>query len=171
MTAPVIREAVEADRPALAALQAASWRDAYAAILPADCLAAPLAAELAILWRTRPLGPPNLVLIAETPRAAPAAFIAVLDLSSPSPLIDNLHTRPDQRSRGLGAALMAEAARRLIAHGRTTAHLTVAEANPRARAFYARLGGTEGPVETSTHGGHPMRSLRVDLDLRALAPR
>ncbi|SEA55516.1 GNAT family N-acetyltransferase [Rubrimonas cliftonensis] len=137
-----LRAATDADRPALAALQVAGWRDAYAALIPADYLAGAFAGDVEQRWRDLEIGPDDVVLAAEAPDGALDGFITVW--SRATPYIDNLHVRPGLRGGGVGRRLMAEAARRLAAQGRDAVELTVAVRNLRARAFYARLGGVEG---------------------------
>jgi GNAT superfamily N-acetyltransferase len=70
--------------------------------------------------------------------ATPIGYLSYQDL--PDVLyLDTLFLHPDHQGRGHGSAIMA----RLIAHAhsrRKPLELSVLATNPRARAFYARLG-------------------------------
>jgi ribosomal protein S18 acetylase RimI-like enzyme len=68
------------------------------------------------------------------PRAGDVAFIGCAD-----GWITQVGVRPDQRGRGLGAALVVEALRRMRAEGAGAALLDVGLDNP-AGALYRRLG-------------------------------
>jgi ribosomal protein S18 acetylase RimI-like enzyme len=132
-----IRRAEQTDRPRLAAVQAASWKDTYREVLPADYLADELDADLDRHWQSIDLTEDDVVLVAEEGEVI--GFIAVW--VRPDPYIDNLHVRPGLRSKGVGARLMAAAAERLMAAGHTAAYLWVVAGNDRAIDFYERLGG------------------------------
>jgi ribosomal protein S18 acetylase RimI-like enzyme len=54
--------------------------------------------------------------------------------------LEQLVTRPDLMSHGIGTKLMREAERRIRARGKRWAVLGVEDDNPRARALYERLG-------------------------------
>jgi mycothiol synthase len=77
---------------------------------------------------------PDLSLLAVDPRAGDVAFIGCAD-----GWIAQVGVRPDQRGRGLGAALVVEALRRMRAEGAGAALLDVGVDNP-AGALYRRLG-------------------------------
>jgi ribosomal protein S18 acetylase RimI-like enzyme len=135
-----IRRATNDDRLMLAALQAASWRNAYRDALPADYLTDDLDADLERHWRATDIAEEDVVLVAEDDEdRSIVGFIAVW--VRPDPYIDNLHVRPGQRSRGIGRRLMAAAAERLMAAGQMGAYLWVLASNQRAIAFYESLGG------------------------------
>jgi ribosomal protein S18 acetylase RimI-like enzyme len=121
-----IRPAKLSDRPILAAVQAASWKDAYRDVLPADYLTDALDADLDRHWQSTDLAEDDVVLVAEEDEII--GFIAVW--VRPDPYIDNLHVRPGLRSKGTGRRLMAAAAERLTAAGHATAYLWVVAAAP-----------------------------------------
>lgn len=143
-----LRDATEADRPTLARLHLASWRDAYRGILSDAFLDDEAEAERTRHWRTRPIGPEDVALIAEL-EGRPAGFVFVE--VGESAFVDNLHVLTEARGRGVGRALLREAAGRLAGRG-LVGWLTVFEANGAARAFYARLGGRETGRETDRRG-------------------
>ena len=133
-----IRTAIDSDRAPIAALHAASWRDAYRGIFPDDYLRDQAADDLQERWRTAEIRPQDLVLVA-IDNGHLVAFIGVW--CRPDPFIDNLHVQPAIRSKGIGRQLMIEAARRLQAAGHQTAYLYVLTQNAKALRFYERLGG------------------------------
>lgn len=160
----MIRDAREADRDAIAALQTASWRDVYAGALPPAFLRDGLAAGMAEKWRGRAFGPPLLVLVEEAGDGALAGFVCCLTDRDP-PYVDNLHVDPGLRSRGTGSRLMGACFARLRGLGHDACALTVWDRNARARAFYARLGGTEGAARPADLMGHPVREVPVAFRL------
>lgn len=153
-----IRAATAADRGTIAAIQTASWRTAYAAVLPAAYLDGALADDMRAHWAAERFLPQDVVLLAEDP--APCGFIAVRD--GPVPYIDNLHVLPGHRSGGIGRRLMQAAARALMETGRSTAYLWVAEANAGAMRFYRRLGGVPGERAMHDMVGHAVPAVRVE---------
>ena len=127
-----IRAAHRGDFSQIAAVQIASWRDAYRGLLPEDYLADRVADDLRGHWKAAEIGPEDVVLVAEDGGAI-IGFIAVW--CRPEALIDNLHVLPGRRSGGLGRRLMAAAADCLVGKGKRSAHLWVLQANDRAKAF------------------------------------
>ncbi|MEM0923671.1 MAG: GNAT family N-acetyltransferase [Pseudomonadota bacterium] len=151
----LVRPACLADRDAIVAIHCASWRDSYRGVVAEDRLGPGLETEHGAMWDR----------IFATPRPGSVALVATdgevvgFLLSGPegeapwSEKIHALHIRPDRRSGGIGTLLMREWSDRMTAIGRRQAMLTVAEENAGARAFYARLGGQEGPLTTDPHDG------------------
>ena len=140
-----LRDAVASDAAALAALNAASWRAAYAHILPTTLLAALDVAA----WEERLRG-----RIAE---AAASRFTLVawagrrrLGLVSGGPLRNEpsaaggevyaIYVDPEHCGRGVGSALLAAAEARLARGGFSRAALWVFARNQTARRFYERRG-------------------------------
>lgn len=161
-----IRPATQADVPAIASIHAASWRDAYSGILPADYLRGQVQRDLEADWARRQILAQDVVLLADTTDGS-VGFIAVW--CRPSPFIDNLHVLPSMRSRGLGAALMKAATERLVAQGHSTAYLWVFESNVAAIRFYERLGAARGRREAKQFFGHSVPSVRLEwTDLSAM---
>ncbi len=133
-----IRPARDADRPTIAALQADSWRSAYAGILPADYLGEPVGIELETHWTNLEITSDDVVMVAELDGEL-VGFISIW--CRPDPYIDNFHTRPDFKHRGIGSNLLVAAAEQLLRLGRTSAHLWVITTNLPAKKFYKRMGG------------------------------
>ncbi|GAA1971049.1 GNAT family N-acetyltransferase [Kitasatospora viridis] len=152
-----IRRGTVADAAAVADLHAASWRTAYAGIVPAAALGDGLAGERRELWELRlaveyPAGAEPELLLAEDGDADADgegdgdAELVGFGYLVPQPdgrvLLDNLHVRPGLTGAGTGGALLA-AARRWTAeqHPGEPLYLEVLQANRRAVAFYERAGG------------------------------
>ncbi|MEL6479435.1 MAG: GNAT family N-acetyltransferase [Pseudomonadota bacterium] len=160
----LVRPACPADRDAIVAIHCASWRDSYREIMPEDRLGPGLERERGALWdRIFSTPKPGTVVLVAT-EGAVRGFL----LSSPDPddlavdFIHALHVDPQTRDAGVGTLLMREWSDRLLAIGRRQAKLAVGEENARARAFYARLGGVEGPVFIDPHddiGDAPARHI------------
>lgn len=160
-----LRPAVAADRSAIAALHAASWLDAYRPYLSTEYLAT-IHDRLGAHWQGLALGESDLLLVAEDDERL-IGFILAWD-GDPF-WINTLHVLPARRSGGVGARLMAEAARRMQARGRASAYLDVIDSNTRAIAFYQRLGGVAGAVKAKLVGDTMVPNLRIDFaDLEAI---
>ena len=162
-----IRSATDADRAAIAAIHAASWQEQYQGVLPADFLDNEIVGAMERHWRGQPFGERDVVLIAERD-GAPIGFAATW--GGEGAYIDNLHVRSGARSRGLGRALLAETARRLLALGHASADLHVVTSNTRARALYGALGGEPAGFENKPLLGHDVPHERIRWpDLAVLA--
>ena len=154
-----LRPAVAADRTAIRDLHLASWQANYGAELPAAFLRDALPAKMDAKWTARRFEAPEVTLLAEAD-GAPIGFVCALADRDP-PLIDNLHVRPGLQGRGTGARLLRAVLAALAAQGHPRAYLTVLESNPRALAFYLRMGGRDdGPVADQLVG-RPVRARRI----------
>ncbi|MEZ5931077.1 MAG: GNAT family N-acetyltransferase [Alphaproteobacteria bacterium] len=163
----IIRDAERSEFPALAALQARSWRDVYRGILQDAYLDDDMDEDFRQRWAALQPSGNDKVLVAV--QDVILGFVTVW--CQPDPFIDNLHVEPGLRSKGIGQRLMQETASRLIRDGYTTMSLYVAAQNHRARAFYERLGGSFGEVEHihQAHGGsvHAIQVVWDDLTMVA----
>ena len=139
-------------------MQTASWRDAYADVLPSEYLAGQLAVDLERHWRAAAIQPGDVVLVAE--EEGLIGFIAVW--CRPDPFIDSLHVQLARRSQGVGARLMMSAARRLMRQGHRTAHLWAVAANERAIRFYERLGGVRADRAMKDLFGHEVLNVKIE---------
>lgn len=140
------RLATSSDAPAVAALHATSWRDAYASILDPNFLAGPIEADRLELWNTRLLdaGQEQIVYVAEDDDREVLGFICAFRNADPTwgSLVDNLHVAPRMRGRGIGEKLIRLAAMRLANDGAQAGlHLWVFDTNLAGLRFYERLGG------------------------------
>jgi ribosomal protein S18 acetylase RimI-like enzyme len=150
----IIRPAIEEDAALIAAIHAASWRDAYADILAADFLNGPIEADRLAVWserlRDRPAA--QVVNVACDRAGLVQAFVCGYSDADPvwGSLIDNLHVRPQLRGQGIGERLFRDIASQLSATASSSAlHLWVFEANVAGLRFYQRLGGRVAGKETS----------------------
>ena len=162
-----IRSAINSDRPDIASLHIQSWRDAYAGVLPASFLGAPLERELSSYWRDIAIQARDVVLVAES--AYLCGFIAVW--CRPMPYIDNLHVNPSLRSNNIGTTLLTAAAEELMAQGHTTAYLWVFKSNEKAVRFYERMGGVITEKTPQDISGYSIPSLKVEWSDLAIIGR
>ena len=150
----VIRPATEADAAPIAAIHAASWRDAYADILAPEFLSGCIETDRLAVWSQRLCdGPPSqLVNVAFDPTGRELAFVCAYCDFDPvwGSLVDNLHVRPHARGRGIGEQLFRAVAGELSARASSSGvHLWVFEANAAGLRFYERLGGRVVERDTS----------------------
>lgn len=167
------RDANTTDVEAIADLHAKSWRSTYAGILSAQFLESDVHAERRASWRERLAadGAPWVRLAVE--RGALLGFVSVCraDDASLGAHLENLHVRSDTRGKGIGRALMGEAADWVLKHQpRGTMYLWVYEANTGARGFYESLGGdsVEWMLRLAPDGSRIASIRYLWRDLRAL---
>jgi GNAT superfamily N-acetyltransferase len=146
----LVRPAVAEDARAIAAVHVATWRDAYAGLLPDEILAGLDVDERAETWRGRLADPPD------------GGFVFVAELGgevrgfvSGGPSRDSgaggevyaIYVDPGWQGRGAGSRLLQAAAECLAGAGFTEARLWVFADNHPARGFYESQGwrpdGTE----------------------------
>ena len=137
----LIRPGGVADAPAVATLHAASWRVAYAGMLPAEYLAGPMPADLAARWRTILVDALTPGLLVAEDDGELVGFVYLRPMPDGRVLLDNLHARPGMLGRGIGTALieagLAWSAREFPDR---PVYLEVLRANTAAIAFYEHRG-------------------------------
>ena len=143
-----IRDATVDDAEALSVLFIEAWRDEHDGLLPEPVLAARSREESASNWR-RSLGRGEDVMLIAGDRPLEGLIVGLLQARAwpGSAEIALVQVARSARRRGLGAALMREAAGRLRRAGAETMIVRVLEANARARTFYETLGGELSRVE------------------------
>ncbi|MEP3280308.1 MAG: GNAT family N-acetyltransferase [Stappiaceae bacterium] len=162
----VIRVARDTDRAAIAALQADSWRSAYRNILPSEYLGEPVGLELANHWAGLEITSNDVVMVAEFNDEI-VGFISIW--CRPEPYIDNFHTKPEFKHRGIGSNLLVRAAEQLLQLGQKTAHLWVIQTNLPAKKFYERMGGKVTESADRAMFDHVVASYKIEWpDLAAL---
>ncbi|MEV0355520.1 GNAT family N-acetyltransferase [Nocardia sp. NPDC050697] len=146
----LIRGARSGDVAAIAALHAASWRKAYAGMMPSEFLDGDLLADRLAVWTERCAAavPPGLFV------AEDGADLLGFGYATPVPdgrvLLDNLHAAPGRTRGGIGTALLATVLDWAATdHPGRAVHLEVLQANTPAIAFYERHGGTRTATGTA----------------------
>jgi GNAT superfamily N-acetyltransferase len=169
---PVIRAVTPADVSAVTRLQVASWRAAYAGIIPAGYLAAMSAAEREQRHLARVLDPEPRAsyLLAERDGV-------IIGMANVGPARDDdldaasvgeiraMYADPAAWSTGVGSALMRASLAHLGSVGFTAVTLWVLEANARARAFYERWGFRTDGARQVIQLGVPVPEVRYYLQL------
>ena len=146
MSHVIIRPATEEDAAHIAAIHAASWRDAYAQILAPEFLSECIESDRLAVWsqRLRDRHEDQLVNVACDSTGLMQAFVCSYCDLDPiwGSLIDNLHVRPQARGQGIGERLFRNAAKQISTKASTSGlHLWIFEANVAGLRFYKRLGG------------------------------
>ena len=135
----LIRKAADVELPKIADLHTESWRNAYSDILPVSFLDNYLEETLKHHWQEVEIRNEDVVLVAEKDELV--GFVAVW--CRPIPFIDNLHVKPNHRSKGVGSALLKAMAENLIKEGLNSGYLWVFENNRDAVRFYEKHGGVQ----------------------------
>jgi len=171
----VIRPAVAADAPAIAALHVAVWRDTYRDLTPPGAAAALDVARRQARWEATLADPAQIALVAEID-----GVLAGFGLAGPpgDPAfggrgeVKYLYVGRDFARRGLGRRLLAALAAALAGRGYAALGLGVVVGNDPAIAFYEAQGGRRAGAYTDP--GPLWRShnlLYAWDDLPALAAR
>lgn len=139
------RDATREDASLIAALHVASWRSAYAHFMDPAYLAGAIEAERLAHWTQRLAEPsPTQRIIIAQADGQPIGFTCLVGADHPrwGTLVDNLHARPVMKGKGVGSALLAEAARWSIERFPGSGlYLWCYADNRAARGFYAHRGG------------------------------
>jgi GNAT superfamily N-acetyltransferase len=141
-----LRRARLADAPGIAAVHVATWRSAYASILPEAYLAGLSISRLARQYEhlIRLGFGVHVVASYSMPGAPPILGFATASRSRESRLgegeVEMLYVLDDYRDRGLGGQLLRVSAKYLSQMGCRSAYAWVLRDNP-SRYFYQHLGG------------------------------
>jgi ribosomal protein S18 acetylase RimI-like enzyme len=162
----IIRDATDADVPAIAALHAESWRSTYRGILSDDYLENEVHRDRLVVWQGRfskASEKAMFVMVAEA-NSTLAGFVCVFQDDDPmfGSFLDNLHVVPAMTGQGIGRRLLSEAAKHLLASGsRVGLYLWVIEQNDRALRFYKTAGAeVVGSKVNTMPDGQPLLALR-----------
>ncbi|MEU8653098.1 GNAT family N-acetyltransferase [Streptomyces sp. NPDC048737] len=148
--ARVIRTAVPAEAPALAALHARARATYYPDGLPQDGTDWPAVWHAAV---ERPDG--HVLCVVEAGRIiGVASFRTPEDAPVDTVKLFQFHVDPDRWRAGVGTALHAACVRQWRADGKDTALLDVHVGNLRAQDFYARQGWFPDPANPPAEGDH-----------------
>jgi GNAT superfamily N-acetyltransferase len=169
-----LREAGPWDAKGVAALHGESWRRHYRGAYADSYLDGDILTERKQVWSGRlgALGN-NLTVVAEDAGELVGFVHVVFDLDTQyGSLVDNLHVTSGRQRRGVGRALLTQAAEAVVQRAESNAmYLWVLEQNSRAQAFYSALGGTtvdKAPVPPP--GGMPDRLTGNPYALRVFWP-
>ncbi|MGI9514390.1 MAG: GNAT family N-acetyltransferase [Anderseniella sp.] len=158
------------DADALARVHAASWKATYRGILPDAYLDSEVDGERARYWRTAMAAAKYPIVKLACEAGSVVGLIALHhdpDDETYDFTVEHLHLSPDSRGRGLGRALMKEAAAAAQAGGAHSICLWVFEDNTAAIGFYERLGGITDAYGTDKFAGGDAPDRRIgwrDLD-------
>ncbi|HYH74166.1 MAG TPA: GNAT family N-acetyltransferase [Nocardioides sp.] len=141
-----IRPATDADMPAVADLWHEGWHSGHAGHVP-EGLTALRTAEA---FHERTPGRVADTTVAATDAGELEGFVMVVGDE-----VEQVFVGPAARGTGVAAVLLAEAERRVAAHGYDEAWLAVVAGNARARRFYEKCGWVDGgdlPYEVTAGG-------------------
>ncbi|WP_243793131.1 GNAT family N-acetyltransferase [Saccharopolyspora gloriosae] len=178
-----VRAATPADAPEITQVQLATWRSAYAELLPPEVLSGLDEAATTQQWTEALHSEPTTVLVATegdwlagfcVAGPAPEQEAAAADGSAPPDLatvalVSTVLVEPRWGRRGHGGRLLATMAQRLTEGGATRGISWVPEADSVSLAFFEHAGWLpDGTVRTLDAGGRPVRELRLSgpLDLQ-----
>lgn len=143
-----VRATTHADAAALRQIHVQTWADTYVDLLPAAFYERWLALHRERRWEAE----------IDTQEAKGGGVLIACKLECPAGLcqygpseddddrpeevghVHRLYVQPAMQRQGVGRSLLAAAAQRLTGAGLASVTLWVLEADPRARAFYERLG-------------------------------
>lgn len=152
-----IRPAVEDDAPAIARVQVATWRSAYAGIFPAPYLEGLNDVRIALGWVDAIAERGAVTLVAEDAGLAREPVVGFLHAGPSAEAgwseVFTLYVVAAQQGRGIGRALLAALAAVLRRRRAQGVVIRVLVENAPARRFYARLGGAEAETRTLRVGG------------------
>jgi PPOX class probable F420-dependent enzyme len=139
-----VRTATVDDAVTIARIRVASWRAAYAGIVPEPLLAGMDPSAFAERLASRLAGRDHGVLVAQPNGGDVEGFVIAgpsTDADAPGAgEINAIYLAPGARGRGVGASLLEAACAQLAERGFSAVVLWVLTANTPARRFYARMG-------------------------------
>jgi ribosomal protein S18 acetylase RimI-like enzyme len=167
-----VRDAVDADLDAVAALRVLGWDDAYRPLIGDEVIRPLLDVARHRLDIERVLSEgTGLLLIAEENRRELVGFSLGHMDGSGEPYLESLHVRPGRRDRGIGVTLLRATAERWLAAGHRTLSLKVIAGNVAAMRFYERYGAEAAGTVVQDWNGKPVESVIYRwLDLTMLPP-
>lgn len=164
----VIRTAVPADAPSIAALHVRAWQWAYRGLMPERLLASLSSEQRCAMWRRALSGEDSEIRIWLSERnGSLVGFVASGRPREPSPEataeIYALYQEETVAGTGIGRALFELALDDLRSRGYQRVALWVLDSNSRARRFYERAGlHADGGQKSETLDGHVLRELRYE---------
>lgn len=146
-----IRSGAPDDAERVAELHTASWRSAYAGMMPEEFLSGPLLADRLTVWRKRLSDDPTAtgLFVAEEDGEL-VGFVYLTPTTDGRVLLDNLHAAPGRTRAGIGTRLLRHALEwAAVKYPGRIVYLEVLQANTAAIAFYERYGGHRTDARTA----------------------
>jgi len=137
---PAVRDARPDDARAVAEVHVASWRVAYAGLLPADVLAGLSVDARADMWTTLLAEPAHHLLVLAAPEVVGFASLGPERAEPARGELYAIYLDPAWWGRGAGRRLHDAALERLATAGYDVAVLWVLRTNARATRFYRAAG-------------------------------
>jgi len=168
-----IRRAGLDDATAIAEVHVASWRGAYAELLPQSLLDALSVERRADQWRDQLADPEQTTLVAVDGLRGVVGLASVgesrdTDTDASTGELSAIYLHPSVWGVGLGRALH-EAAVAALSHRYRAAKLWVLDSNTRAQVFYERQGWVaDGAVKVDRRGDAVLNELRYHRALGGL---
>jgi GNAT superfamily N-acetyltransferase len=163
-----IRSAGERDLTAVAGVHRRSRTAAYAGFVPADALAAVPEASMIEYWTERwryERDVHQLTVATEDDEIVGFTYLGPYE-EPDTGILHAIHVSPEAQGRGVGAALMADALKKLAAAGWHHAVLWVLAENAHARGFYEHGGWAADGVERDDYiGPAQVHQVRYARDL------
>ena|SRR5215831_4456750 len=147
----LVRPAAGQDAEAIAAVQVATWRDAYAGLMPDEILDGLDVSQQAETWRGRLAAPPDgvFVLVFERDGEVRGFVSGGPERGGTGGEVFAIYVDPPCQGLGAGRRLLEAAGRHLAGAGFAEASLWVLSTNDATRGFYEAQGwrsdGTEKP--------------------------
>lgn len=152
-----VRAARAPDAAQLADVYAASWREAYAGIIPALTLERMIIRRGPGWWREALGRRTIMVLDVGGAVAGYSSFAVMHGRSRPGTAeVQELYLRPEYQGIGLGTRLFAGVLRRIGGRGYSRVLVRALADNERANAFYLRRGGKLCARTDETLGGRTL---------------
>lgn len=168
-----IRAATSADAQTIAEIHVATWRAAYAGVMPPEVLSGLSVERRQSQWQQWLVPAASQRVLVAVDRAEIVGFAAFgpsrdADAGLWTGELYALYVRPDRWGSPAGRGLWAETVAGLARGGLRAMSLWVLDQNPRARRFYEREGAkADGGVKDEVLQGAPVRELRYRLPLPA----
>lgn len=167
----MIRRATAEDAEAIARVHVASWRAAYAGIVPDEFLAALSVEERAAVWRDAVApGRKSYLVVAEDEGEVIGFAVGGPEREGDATYSGELYAiylLPERQGQGIGRALVIDVAQELSRRGLSSLLIWVLAENP-ARKFYEALGGQVVREKEIEIGGKGL--IEVAYGWKSLAP-
>ena len=146
------------DVQAIVGLQFDSFAATYSDVFSDNYMRQHMALDIARHWENWPV---SKRVVGALDQGKLVGFATYLMNRDPC-YLDNFHIAQSHYGTGLSQALFLDGARIIAKEGATALCLTVLETNARARAFYEKLGGREGPLLEDEMLGHKVMAYSVN---------